>query len=349
MNRKKLTYVLCLVLLSVPLSAQTETATEAWLSWFGDGVSEHAGTTAFPLLGISAGGRVEAMAGAYVAVGGDAGALESNPAGTSLADGAQLSFFHHEWMADSAVESAAFVASIGPVGFGAGLKYFRVPFTAYDTAGERVSGGEVTEIVGTLNLSLQFLAAERFSLAVGAGVKPAGRHVPDRIVAGQSGIAIPFDLGILSGLRLLDFSATGKRNLSVGLALRNIGPVVEFLDAPLPTAVSGGIAYRPFRFLLLSGEASVGVDLARMALLWDELAYGVGASVELAPFLAVHGGARVKTGNPRFALGTRLGLGKISVDVAYSVDLARGANPLDSLSIGATLDVGRKRDRGVMP
>lgn len=313
---------------------------ETWLEWFGDDISPYAGSTAFPLLDIAVGGRFEAMSGAYAAVGGDIGSLESNPAGTAYVSAPSLSFFHHEWIADSAIESAAFVTSFGPIGLGAAIKYFRIPFTAYDNAGERENSGDISEFIGTVNASVRFINFESFSLAAGVNFKAALRNVPERIATEQSGFALPFDLGLLMDLLLLNLSKSGERNFSVGFTMRNIGPNVEFLDAPLPTALSAGMAYRPFDFLLVSGEATIPIDLQNLLFLWDDFSYAVGASVQFAAFLGIHIGARIKTGNPQFAIGTTVHFDKISIDAAYSVDLAQGLEPLASMSLGATLYLG---------
>ncbi len=328
-----------LIFLSAYLPVYADSFVESWLDWFGDEVSDSAGSPAFPLLDIPPGGRFEAMAGAYTAVGGDLGSLESNPAGTAASTGPNLSFFHHEWIADSAIESVGFINSAGPVGFGFEAKYFRVPFTEYDEAGERVTSGAFTEVIGIANASLRFINLRNISLSAGANVKAAVRHVPERIAPNQSGFSFPFDIGILSNIRLLDFSRTDEKNFSLGFSLKNVGPAVKFLEAPLPTELSGGLAYRPLRFLLLSGDVSVPVNTVDMAFYWDDLSYAAGVSVRFTSFLSIHSGARIETGRPGFALGATVRLGKLSFDATYSMDLALGINPLDSLSIGTTLDL----------
>jgi hypothetical protein len=341
-----MTIVLFSLLLSLPPSICAESFVETWLDSFGDEVSEYAGSTIFPLLDMPLGGRFEAMGGAYTAVGGDAGSLEKNPAGTALSSAPELSFFHHEWIADSAIEAVAFITSTDMIGLGAGIKYFRVPITEYDDAGERVSSGLISEVVGAVNASLRFLSSERFSISTGATVKIAYRHVPESFAPDQSVFAFPFDLGLISDLRFLDFSRTNRKNLALGLAVRNLGPIVEAFEAPLPTAISAGLSYRPFHFIMLSGDVSVPVNLDELVFRWNDLAYAVGTSVQFARFLGIHAGARIETGRPGFSLGATTTIGQISFDATYSIDLALGLNPLDSLSIGATLDLTPDKDRG---
>ena len=337
------------MLVSISFPIRAESFVETWLDRFGDGVSDHAGTTVFPLLDIPFGGRIEAMSGAYAAVGGDAGSLESNPSGTVLAPGPALSFFHHEWIADAAIEAVAFITSAGPIGFGIAAKYFHVPFTEYDDAGGRVSSGTFTEAVGIANFSLRFINTEYLSLSAGANFKAAVRHVPESIVPGQSTLAFPFDFGILSNIRFLDFSNTGSQNFALGFSLEDFGPGVRLFEAPLPTALSGGAAYRPFRFLLLSADVSIPVDLAELALRLDDLSYAAGVSLRFASFLNIHSGVRIEAASPGFSLGATVRLGHISFDAAYTTNLALGLNPLDSLSIGATLDLTPESDGASEP
>ena len=329
----------------ISFSLYGESFVETWIDTFTVDVPEYAGGTAFPLLDIPFGGRYEAMGGAYTAVGGDAGSLEANPSGTALSAGPVLSFFHHEWIADSAIESVVFITSTGPIGLGIGAKYFRVPFTEYDSGGGRVSSGTFTEVVGIANASLRFVNTEYLSISAGANVKVAFRHVPESIVPDQTAVAVPFDLGLLSDVRFLDFSSTGRRNLGVGFSVRNVGAVVELLDSPLPTALSGGVSYSPFSFLLLSGDVSVPIDLSAMAARWQDLSYAAGVSVRFARFLDIHSGARIEAASPGFSLGATVHLGQLSFDAIYSTNLALGLNPLDSLSIGAALDLAPEKDR----
>ena len=95
------------------------------------------GLTAFPTLLIPMGGRFEAMGTAFTAVADDASYIESNPAGSASLTYTELSFYHNDWIADTNIESVTFTTRKHNLGIGAAGKFLYVPFTEYNTFGEK--------------------------------------------------------------------------------------------------------------------------------------------------------------------------------------------------------------------
>jgi hypothetical protein len=284
------------------------------------------------------------MGTAYTAVADDSGLLEANPAGSSELTDPELAFYHHNWIADSSIETVAFVTGNGILGFGFGGKLFLCPFTAYDASGERVSNGYFAEALVTANGAITLVnVPAAFSLAVGLNVKGIYRYVPEQIAADQSAFALPLDVGLLARFRLPAFSAEKEKNAALGAALKNIAPFVHPAGYPVPTLLSVGIAYSPVRPLLLSFDANLPVSFDGGSFPAAQFDLAGGIQLRLARFLSLHGGVRFKGDNPRLAIGSDIDIGKFDFIVNYNVDLMGGLNPIDMFSATVALDLGDKR------
>jgi hypothetical protein len=124
-------------------------------------IDDHEGETAFRSLLIPAGGRGEAMGSAFTALASDIGFFESNPAGSATMENTELAVMHNNWIADSRLETLSFSRRSDVFGYGASVRCFYVPFTEYNTFGERCPG-YYTETFATLNVSYNFLAGYYF-------------------------------------------------------------------------------------------------------------------------------------------------------------------------------------------
>ena len=164
------------------------------------------GGTAFPILMVPSGGKYEGMGTAFTAVAFDSGFLESNPSASSVLDYTELSFLHHNWIADTRLEGVIYTMRFNDLGIGFGGKFLYVPFTGYDEWGESTGGGYYSESIATANVSYNFLSSYSFfGLAVGANLKIAYRSVPQVDYPDQSTAIGMVDLGALTRFNFLKF------------------------------------------------------------------------------------------------------------------------------------------------
>jgi hypothetical protein len=332
-----------LLLLATPVFGDFSDFFSAWSEAFSGLSDPNTGLTMYPSLLIPLGGRYEGMGTAYTAIADDTTLLEVNPAGSCELENAKLSFFHHNWIADSAIEAVAFATKMGSFGVGVAGKFFYIPFTEYDDAGERAEKGYFSETTATLNASINLLSIRRVaSLSIGANVKGIYRHIPDVFALDQSAFSLLLDFGILSRFHLFDFSGNQDTNLSLGTAFKNLGPNVYHLDHPLPTVLSAGLAYSPAAAFTLSTDVHIPISFDSARFPAERISIAAGINVLVASFLSLHGGVHLKTDNPKFSIGSSLDLGMMSFVVNYNVDLMGRMDPLDKFSVAATLELGRE-------
>jgi hypothetical protein len=318
------------------------------------GIDDNAGLTAFPVLHIPPGGKAEGMAGAFSAVADDISFLEWNPAGSSMLPKSELAFFHNNWIADTKVEGAAFASRFRDFGFAAGGKWLYTPFTEYNIYGERVSKGYYSEAVATLNGSYNFLSGYYFSgVSLGVNIKGAFRFVPDfsdsddldnktgSLVSGsgweQSAAMVMADIGALARIDFLKFYNSRERNFSFALTLRNLGPPAK--GDPLPTLAAAGISWKPLRPVLLSFDYSFPINMTDFASS-EQPYWAAGLSAQITGFLSMRCGLLAKSGNARIALGSAVDLGRLSVDLNYTLDLLTQLTPLNRVSLGVRFNLG---------
>jgi hypothetical protein len=316
---------------------------------FYSGVSEafrglrdpNTGLTIFPTLLIPIGGKLEGMGTAYTAVASDSGFIEANPAGSSTLEISELSFLHHNWIADSKIEGIIYTTRFSDLGIGVGGKFLYVPFTEYNIIGERASKGLVSESVVTANVSYNFFSGYNFyGLSVGANLKAAYRHIPAAIYPGQSAITAMADVGLLTRFNFLKSYYSRDKNFSVGLVLKNLG--LPALGDPLPTLLSSGIAYSPIHPLLIAMDVNLPISFNPGEQPAERWYIATGIDVTVTNFLSIQGGFRLKE-NPHINLGSTLDLEPVRFTVNYNLDLSGSLNPVDKFSVEAKLKLG---DRG---
>jgi hypothetical protein len=320
---------------------------------------------AFPLLNVPVGGRAEGLASAFTAVADDASFLESNPAGSARLRNTGLAFFHGNWfagnLAGTLVESLVFTRRIGNAGLAAGGKWLSTPVTERDFSGSRLAGRYYSETAGTLNGSYNFPLGPGFSgVSVGASLKGAFRVIPggdDHFAS-----AVMADLGALSSFNLFKFYESPEWNSSVGLAIRNLGPPA--VSEALPSLAALGLAYRPLAPLLFSFDLSLPFNLGNVRRSGRPY---FATGLEFAPggLPSLRGGVRFKQDSLRLALGTSLRLlggdspspagGKparngafrdLSLDIDYSRELLIPGRPLNRLTMGIRLGLGKAETGG---
>ncbi len=314
-------------------------------------INENEGLTSFRSLLIPGGGRSEAMGSAFSALANDISFFETNPAGSATMPNTELAVFHNSWIADSRLETVSFTQRNDNFGYGASLRCFYVPFTEYNTFGERVSRGYYTETFGILNVSYNFLAGHYFKgIAAGANLKMGYRSMPDysdnygNLMAGsgftQSGLAIMADGGIQTRFNFLKLYNSRDPNFFLGFTFRNFGPPVK--DEPLPSLVTAGTAYKPANPITVSAEIQKPLNFMDISKS-ESTVYGAGVAVEFAKFFTFLGGFQLKGANPRISIGGEMNLNDLQFNVNYTLDMTTQAAIFNRISLAAKLNLG---DRG---
>ena len=331
--------ILFLVTALYTLSAVDNNIYSKWQGIFENFYDPNTGLTVFPTLEIPLGGKYEGMGTAYTAISNDISYIESNPSGSSILDYTELAFLHHSWIADTNLEGAIYTMRINNLGIGIGGKFLYLPFTAYNDWGERTSRGNISETVGTLNISYNFFSNYYFyGIAIGTNLKVAYRNIPAIIYPNQSAFAFMADFGMLTRFNLLKFYISRTKNFSIGAVVKNIGPFV--LSEPLPSSLTFGIGYSPIRPVTMSFDFNYPFSFNSTAYPAENWNIAGGINVVITDFLSIQGGFQFKGDNPRVSLGTSVALDKVSFVSNYNLDLSGRLNPLDKFSILAKLNLG---------
>lgn len=310
------------------------------------GIDPNAGTNSFLTLLIPSGGKYEGMGTAFTAMSLDSGFLDANPAGSSFIKNSELTFFHNNWIADTNLESVTYTSRWEDFGIGIGGKFLYLPFTGIDDWGDRArnddgsySSGYYTETVMTLNAAYTFLDNYYYhGLALGANFKMAYRGVPYSIAPDQSAVAIMADIGIQTKFNVLKFFSSRDKNFAFGLVVKNLGS--EFIrdPDPLPSMISTGIAYSPIRPMTWAFDVNIPFNLDGSDA--EKVSYAAGLDLGLTSFLSIQSGFQIKTGLPRFSVGSSLDLEKFSVTANYTLDLTTQVTSLDRFSLALKLNLG---------
>ncbi|HRZ91189.1 MAG TPA: UPF0164 family protein, partial [Spirochaetia bacterium] len=181
----------------------------------------------------------------------------------------------------------------------------------------------------------------------GANVKLAYQSFPDFadengvVQAGsgfsQSALAVMADFGVLTKFNFLKYYASRKKNVSVGLALKNVGPPVQ--GDPLPTTATVGLAYSPLRPITISSDFSLPINLVDLSK--SETPYwSLGTQFVLTDFLSMQAGLQIKGSNPRLTVGTAVDFNPLTLFVNYTLDLTTQLTSLNHLSIQARFRLG---------
>ena len=303
---------------------------------------QNAGQYIYPILLIPMGGPRQGMGTAHTAVSADLGFMESNPAGSVDGEGAALAVAHRQWIAESSIDSAAFSISQRAVGLGIGGKFFYSPFTAYDDAGVRTASGTYLEYSGVLNASIRLVSLPALNFSVGANAKLVGRHVQRSIAENQSAYAVPFDFGLLVRTRFGDFSESTRRNMAFGATIMDFGQIAATLDAPMPTRFVAGIAYSPVNAVLVSMDFALPLSLYPDRFLPGSPTYALGIEANITRFLAIQTGASLTAENLQVSVGGSAVNDGLTISAAYSADIVGGLNPLDTMSVMMTMQLGER-------
>jgi hypothetical protein len=313
-----------------------------WTDTFSLFKDPNTGLTSFPTLLIPMGGLSEGMGTASSAVARDSGYIDSNPAASSLLPYSELAFYHHNWIADSNLEGVVYTVRFNDLGIGIGGKFLYVPFTAYNEWGVAGAKDYITETVGTVNVSYNFLS-NHFTLfnglAVGGSLKVAYRNIPAVFAANQSALAVMGDVGLQTSFNFLKFYSSQSKNFSTGLVVKNLG-LSTLPDEVLPQVATAGFAWSPLRPWMVAVDFNLPFTFAFQGIPAETWNLAVGTTVAMTNFLSVQAGVLWKADNPRISIGTALALGLLDLTVNYNLDLSGQLNPLDKFSVQAKFNLG---------
>ena len=182
-------------------------------------------TAAF--LNIGVGGRALGMAGAYTALADDANSLYWNPAGLSRVEKREFTASHAEMFESTRHDFLAYAHPTAQGTFAAGLTYLsQAALDGRDGLGRR------TADYGASDAALSLGYARKFELFdFGVSLKYLRSHIASTEAQGAAA-----DVGVK---RAFD-------RVSVGAALRNLGPGLKFQDQrnDLPLRLAAGAAYK---------------------------------------------------------------------------------------------------------
>jgi hypothetical protein len=250
--------------LALPLSAAQEN--------FG------AGSQAAPWLKLPNNARSTAMGEAGVAVADDVNAASVNPAGLTQLKGQQVSFMHHAYVMDSAIEHLAYgLKPTESLGVAISLDYLN--FGTIDKYKVN-SGNNQLMADGSFTPSAMHL-----DLGAGYGFGSVSAGINAKWVSqtfdGSGSSTIGADLGALW--------RQGEDGFSLGLALQNFGGQLD--GANLPMATRAGAAYR-----LPVGDkdnATIAADASLPTADLGASAYGAGLEYAGQGIYAVRAGYRL--------------------------------------------------------
>lgn len=329
---------------------------------FGFNIGNNEGTTSFRSLLIPMGGRAESLGTAFTGLADDANYIDYNPAASAILKTTEISLFHNSWIADSAMESLVATTRFNNLGLGAKINCFYVPFSEYDSYGQRVANSYYSESSAVFNISYNFLPGYYFKgIAVGFNAKLTWRSVPDytdndtgEIISNsglsQSALGIMSDIGMLLQFNFMKLYNSRDTNLKIGISALNLGTAftgwandsMSKIDDPLPSVIQAGISYKIIEPLLLTLEFKQPINLFSLTE-YQTFSLGSGIQFDFNENISVMAGFLIKGGNPRISIGSDIEIRKIRFNINYTLDLTSSANPINRISIGAKMILS---DRG---
>jgi hypothetical protein len=280
-----------------------------------------AGTSAGLLLKQITNVRAEGMGGAQTAVTTDeAGAIGWNPGALAQGGYPALSAIYYHGLVDDAYGALNYDMALNrDFAFGAGLLVYDAgSFDLNSDAGETTSVSAERDFLGSLTGAYR-LGLLGSDLAFGANLK----LLHSTLLAQYSALAVAVDLGAQ-----MQFAGWLK-NLQAGLAVKNIGTPLKYIDDadPLPSYALLGLAYRVYQ----DKTFSVLVAADAQNDLGSRMNENFGAEVNIAEIVAVRAGYKAGSALESLTFGLGVNLENFQLDYAYSPTQALSATHIASL------------------
>lgn len=205
-------------------------------------------------LKIGAGARPSALGGNYVGLANDVNAVNWNPGGLGFMQEKELTAMYASWLADMNYEFAGYAQ---PLSNGLAIGGSLVMLQSGDMekrsdTRENLGTFSATDTCGTLAIAKKV----QENVSLGGSVKVISQKIDD-----ESATGVAVDLGALV--------KTGIANLNVGVAVRNLGPQMKFINEGynLPLTLAAGINYSLPKITLTSdlnyyeSKVTVGVGI----------------------------------------------------------------------------------------
>jgi hypothetical protein len=265
--------------------------------------------------------RAEGMGGAQTAVTTDeAGAIGWNPAALNQGQYPDLSAVYYRGLADDSYGALNYDMAMNPdLACGAGVLFYDAgSFDLNSDAGETSTVSAERDFLVSLTgaYRMHFLGT---NLAAGANLKV----LQSTLLAKYSALAAAVDLGVQAQF-------TGwLSNLQAGLAIKNLGTPIKYLDNtdPLPSYSLLGLAYNVHQdktfAVLVAGDAQYDLENT-----WRE---NVGVEIKIVDFVAVRGGYQINSAIESFTLGIGFNFENFQLDYAFSPTQALNATHIASL------------------
>lgn len=266
-----------------------------------------------PFLRMNPSARFAALGQVGTAVAADASSLFINPAGITGTPGRSLVLTHSQGLLDTTYDAAGYSFSLG----GKARRW------SMGVSGSFLQEGAIEGRDDTGAKSGDFRAADAFlgvslarrtrdGLAIGGTVKGIQQRI-----AGESATGVAVDLGLTTGALW--------RGLTLGLAVKNLGPAMTFINerTPLPTEGSVGLGYQMGSLLFVAdathqaveGDTRLGGGVEFMPV--DILSLRLGYQSSLRASAALGGGAPSQLSRlAGLAAGLGLNLGRYQIDYA---------------------------------
>ena len=356
-NMKVLSKLLFIVFLSISLPAFSSGYASISKA-FNVFANLHEGEIGFRSLLIHSGGRMAALNGAFTALANDITFFETNPAGSATLKQTELAFFHNAWIADSHLDTLSYSMRSGNLGYGASLRCFYVPFTEYDSYGDKISSGYYSETFTSFNVAYNFFNGYKFKgLSLGSSIKfgivsfppfrgqigeneKSSLKMKKQNALSQMSFAVLFDFGMqFRGNFYKNFDSKDP-NIFFGLAIKNLGPAIKGDVAPASFSI--GFAYQPVKIFTFSLDLSCPMNVVNIKNSEKPFA-SLGLMFNITKYFNLLSGFGIRGGNPRFTLGGEGNFSNVQITANYTLDLTSQTTALNHVIVGIKLFLG---DRG---
>jgi hypothetical protein len=265
-------------------------------------VSSWAAGEAATFLRILTDPRSAAMAGATCAIVNNTGALSVNPAGLGLMSAADITFTHDQYVADLALEHAAFGGKAGDLGLAGGFDY--VNYGSIPT-----SNAEGTSTGSVSPQSMIFTFGAGTELTPNFIIGAMGKYFTDNTATGGGSS----DGSLSGGAGMMYRNANG---FSAGAAVLNAGGLFEGFALPLQTSV--GLSYR--RELLGDAQAGPEAHVVIFSGQWDYYPNTDDSTLSVAGEYTYHHFIAARLGYRFAAYGDSDGLDGLSAGIGLRLD-----------------------------